>query len=107
MQGQAQKDLQWEAYFANPGGYYDNRENKRNPKAPDFKSKDGCARVHSLQIESSSVSVCTSMLASWAYGMSMSVSSAMGTFATELQSLRLLLSLLVQLLDAGLRWLQV
>ena len=43
-QGAAARDLQWEAYFANPGGYYDNRTNKTNPKAPDFKSKaDGCA----------------------------------------------------------------
>ncbi len=31
----------WADFFANPGGYWDNRFNKRNPKAPDFKAKDG------------------------------------------------------------------
>jgi hypothetical protein len=35
----SKKDLAWEAYFANPGDYYDNRGNKRNPAGPDFKHK--------------------------------------------------------------------
>ncbi|KAL3033415.1 hypothetical protein AAZX31_02G136400 [Glycine max] len=30
----------WNAFFANPGEWWDNRNNKRNPKAPDFKHKD-------------------------------------------------------------------
>lgn len=30
----------WQAFFANPGEWWDNRRNKRNPKAPDFKHKD-------------------------------------------------------------------
>lgn len=33
------KDAAWEAYFANPEGYWDNRTKKLNPKAPDFKNK--------------------------------------------------------------------
>ncbi|XP_061338137.1 protein OSB2, chloroplastic-like [Gastrolobium bilobum] len=30
----------WQAFFANPGEWWDNRKNKRNPKGPDFKHKD-------------------------------------------------------------------
>ncbi|XP_052730635.1 LOW QUALITY PROTEIN: protein OSB3, chloroplastic/mitochondrial [Vigna angularis] len=30
----------WQAFFANPGEWWDNRMTKRNPKAPDFKHKD-------------------------------------------------------------------
>ncbi|XP_030497295.1 protein OSB2, chloroplastic isoform X2 [Cannabis sativa] len=30
----------WQAYFANPVEWWDNRRNKRNPKYPDFKHKD-------------------------------------------------------------------
>lgn len=30
----------WQAFFANPGEWWDNRNKKRNPKAPDFKHKD-------------------------------------------------------------------
>jgi hypothetical protein len=33
------KDLAWEAYFANPANFWDNRHRKTNPKAPDFKNK--------------------------------------------------------------------
>ncbi|RWR80959.1 protein OSB2, chloroplastic-like protein [Cinnamomum micranthum f. kanehirae] len=30
----------WQAFFANPVDWWDNRNNKRNPKYPDFKHKD-------------------------------------------------------------------
>ncbi|KAG9441285.1 hypothetical protein H6P81_017139 [Aristolochia fimbriata] len=30
----------WQAFFANPMDWWDNRKNKRNPKYPDFKHKD-------------------------------------------------------------------
>lgn len=30
----------WQAFFANPVDWWDNRSNKRNPKYPDFKHKD-------------------------------------------------------------------
>ncbi|KAL4378776.1 hypothetical protein GQ457_02G003530 [Hibiscus cannabinus] len=30
----------WQAFFANPTEWWDNRQNKRNPKYPDFKHKD-------------------------------------------------------------------
>ncbi|MED6110956.1 hypothetical protein PIB30_047834 [Stylosanthes scabra] len=30
----------WQAFFASPGEWWDNRRNKRNPKGPDFKHKD-------------------------------------------------------------------
>ncbi|WCJ21623.1 Single-stranded DNA-binding protein [Euphorbia peplus] len=30
----------WQAFFANPSEWWDNRNNKRNPKYPDFKHKD-------------------------------------------------------------------
>lgn len=29
----------WQAFFANPVDWWDNRKNKRNPKSPDFKHK--------------------------------------------------------------------
>ena len=29
----------WQRYFANPAGYYDNRQDKKSPAGPDFKSK--------------------------------------------------------------------
>lgn len=32
-------DVKWEAYFAAPHDYYDNRGNKKNPAGPDFKHK--------------------------------------------------------------------
>ena len=44
-QGQAAKDLQWEAYFNNPDDYFDNRANKINPKGPDFNRKDRCSHT--------------------------------------------------------------
>ncbi|CAI0402864.1 unnamed protein product [Linum tenue] len=31
---------QWQAFFASPYEWWDNRKNKRNPKYPDFKHKD-------------------------------------------------------------------
>lgn len=37
--GNSKKDAAWRDYFANPGNYYDNRVDKRNPAGPDFKSK--------------------------------------------------------------------
>ncbi|XP_022769535.1 protein OSB2, chloroplastic-like, partial [Durio zibethinus] len=30
----------WQAFFANPTEWWDNRKNKRSPKSPDFKHKD-------------------------------------------------------------------
>lgn len=30
----------WQAFFANPLDWWDNRKNKKNPKSPDFKHKD-------------------------------------------------------------------
>ncbi|OIV91350.1 hypothetical protein TanjilG_01968 [Lupinus angustifolius] len=30
----------WNTFFANPGEWWDNRKNKKNPKGPDFKHKD-------------------------------------------------------------------
>ena len=42
LQGAAGLDLQWEAYFQNPGAYYDNRLTKPGPSSPDFKTKDRC-----------------------------------------------------------------
>lgn len=30
----------WQAFFANPLEWWDNRKNKKNPKYPDFKHKD-------------------------------------------------------------------
>ncbi|KAK8718000.1 hypothetical protein V6N13_045250 [Hibiscus sabdariffa] len=30
----------WQTFFANPTEWWDNRQNKRNPKYPDFKHKD-------------------------------------------------------------------
>lgn len=37
--GDPKADAKWQRYFANPNDYYDNRANKRNPNAPDFKHK--------------------------------------------------------------------
>jgi hypothetical protein len=37
--GGSKKDAQWQAYFASPGDYYDNRQNKKNPASPDFKHR--------------------------------------------------------------------
>ena len=34
-------DAKWQALFSNPNGYYDNRQDKRNPNGPDFKPKNG------------------------------------------------------------------
>ena len=36
--GPAEK--KWMEFFSNPSAYWDNRQNKRNPRAPDFKHKD-------------------------------------------------------------------
>jgi hypothetical protein len=33
-------DAAWQALFANPKAYWDNRQDKRSPQAPDFKLKD-------------------------------------------------------------------
>ena len=33
-------EKKWMDFFDNPNAYWDNRQNKRNPKAPDFKHKD-------------------------------------------------------------------
>lgn len=30
----------WQVFFANPQEWWDNRQGKRNPRAPDFKHKD-------------------------------------------------------------------
>ncbi|XP_078437358.1 protein OSB1, mitochondrial-like [Wolffia australiana] len=38
-QGSTPEEL-WQAFFANPTEWWDNRKNKRNPKSPDFKHKD-------------------------------------------------------------------
>lgn len=32
-------------FFADTSAYWDNRTNKRNPRAPDFKAKDGDAAL--------------------------------------------------------------
>ncbi|MQL90531.1 hypothetical protein Taro_023121 [Colocasia esculenta] len=37
-QGSSAEEL-WQAFFANPVDWWDNRKNKRNPRAPDFKHK--------------------------------------------------------------------
>lgn len=37
--GNGKKDAAWQAFFADPSAYYDNRVNKRNPNGPDFKHK--------------------------------------------------------------------
>ena len=34
-----QDDNKWQQYFENPGNYFDNRFDKRNPRSPDFKHK--------------------------------------------------------------------
>ena len=36
--GPAEK--KWMDFFSNPNTYWDNRTNKKNPRAPDFKHKD-------------------------------------------------------------------
>ncbi len=36
--GAAEK--KWMEFFDDPNAYWDNRQNKRNPRAPDFKHKD-------------------------------------------------------------------
>eukprot|EP00798_Chlamydomonas_sp_ICE-L_P023376 gene23376-30637_t len=36
----AREEAIWKDLFARPSSYWDNRENKRNPRAPDFKHKD-------------------------------------------------------------------
>ncbi|KAJ4760701.1 Single-stranded DNA-binding protein [Rhynchospora pubera] len=33
-------EQRWKAFFANPRAWWDNRNNKKNPNAPDFKHKD-------------------------------------------------------------------
>ena len=33
------KDACWEEYFSNPNSFWDNRLNKRNSRAPDFRHK--------------------------------------------------------------------
>ncbi|CAK0784505.1 hypothetical protein CVIRNUC_007709 [Coccomyxa viridis] len=33
-------EKKWMEFFSNPSAYWDNRQNKRNPRAPDFKHKD-------------------------------------------------------------------
>lgn len=43
--GSADKGSLWEHWLNNPNDWWDNRENKRNPKAPDFKGKDGTAHA--------------------------------------------------------------
>jgi hypothetical protein len=37
---QSPKDALWRSVFDAPDRWWDNRENKRNPRAPDFKHKD-------------------------------------------------------------------
>jgi hypothetical protein len=32
-------DQSWQEYFADPSQWWDNRSNKRNPRAPDFKHR--------------------------------------------------------------------
>lgn len=38
-------EQRWQAFFSDPGAYYDNRTSKRNPRAPDFKAKFGDAAL--------------------------------------------------------------
>lgn len=38
-QGGDKVTLLWQDYFNNPSGFYDNRNDKRNPNSPDFKRK--------------------------------------------------------------------
>ncbi|CAH1417747.1 unnamed protein product [Lactuca virosa] len=38
--GSASTEELWQAFFANPSEWWDNRKNKRSPKYPDFKHKD-------------------------------------------------------------------
>ena len=42
----AEKDALWRRYFAEPGAFYDNRATKSNPRAPDFKAKEGGAFLY-------------------------------------------------------------
>jgi len=44
-QSVAPAEQKWMDFFAEPSGYWDNRFNKRNPRAPDFKAKDGDAAL--------------------------------------------------------------
>lgn len=39
--GNSDVDLLWREYFRSPGEFWDNRQNKMNPNAPDFKKKVG------------------------------------------------------------------
>lgn len=38
-------EQKWMDFFANPNAFWDNRVGKRNPRAPDFKQKDGDAAL--------------------------------------------------------------
>lgn len=40
MQNASPAEKKWMEFFSNTNGYWDNRHNKRNPRAPDFKHKD-------------------------------------------------------------------
>lgn len=40
MQGVGAPEKKWMDFFNDPNAYWDNRHNKRNPRAPDFKHKD-------------------------------------------------------------------
>lgn len=40
MQNVGVAEKKWMEFFDNPNAYWDNRQNKRNPRAPDFKHKD-------------------------------------------------------------------
>ena len=40
MQSVGAPEKKWMDFFDNPNAYWDNRHNKRNPRAPDFKHKD-------------------------------------------------------------------
>ncbi len=44
-------EAQWLSLIRSPDGWWDNRRNKRNPKAPDFKAKQ---EDHALWIDSRS-----------------------------------------------------
>ena len=40
LQGVGPADIRWEQYFEDPSQWWDNRATKRNPKGPDFVSKN-------------------------------------------------------------------
>ena len=47
--GDAQVAAIWQEFFADPSKFWDNRSDKRNPRAPDFKNKDNGDKALWLQ----------------------------------------------------------